>query len=125
MNIALFADFALVSEQRECSGADESGCMQTSLEDCARTCHKGYSMFLYGRSGGSRCYGDKCMCYCETALSEETCNEIYHDGYNLYKYVQGKMPKLLRALPSLIVGGLTNRRGGRSSPKIGNLGEEL
>ena len=86
------AELVLVSEKNECSGSEESGCLQASLEDCARACHTRCTMFVYGREGGSRCYGDKCLCYCETSASDEgTCSEIDHPDYNLYKYVEGKI----------------------------------
>ena len=80
-----------MSKQRECTGDEESGCFQTSVEGCAIACENRSSMFVYGIAGSSRCLGSKCKCLCETgAKVNGTCTETSHSGYHLYKYKPGE-----------------------------------
>ena len=78
-----------MTEKHECSGAEKHGCLQTSAEECARSCQNISSMFIFGRADekNGRCFGSKCTCVCETAATTDgSCNVIGHSGYDLYKY---------------------------------------
>ena len=82
----IILEFTLVSERHECDGAEENGCLQTSVEDCALSCQNRSSMFIYGQHP-DRCSGSKCMCWCETSADKGgNCNEKAHAGFNLFKY---------------------------------------
>ena len=60
-------------------------------------------MFIYGTNDfgelWKRCNvdgKDGCKCWCETSSSEGECNEVDHNGYRLYKYLEkGKDQNLL------------------------------
>ena len=75
-----------MAEARECSGTKEHGCLQTSAENCARSCHNRSSMFVFASSSG-RCHGGKCECFCETSASANgTCNQTENSATDLYKF---------------------------------------
>ena len=87
----LFLEFNLVAEKHECDGEEVSGCLQTTLEDCALACYNISSMFIYGNllsdATDTRCWGNKCRCMCETAAtSDRKCTRSPTISYNLYAY---------------------------------------
>ena len=88
-----FLEFALVAQERECSGKQEHGCLQTSVENCARSCHNKSSMFAFA-SSSKRCRGGRCKCSCETSASANgTCNQTGNPAFNLYKFEVTTSPK--------------------------------
>ena len=75
-----------MSERRQCNGTKKvHGCIESSIEDCARSCEGRSSLFRYGRSDGE-CYAGKCICWCETSAVGGACGDVESSGFNLYKY---------------------------------------
>merc|ERR1711899_662250 len=78
------------SSSAECSGSETNVGWKRSVADCADACREKSSMFIFGTNDfGTRrcllpCRG--CKCYCETASSSGTCDEVDHDGFRLYKF---------------------------------------
>ena len=88
----------LVAEKKECTGDELFAGNLATLQDCANTCSKISSMFVYGTNDFSsdkrhhRCFANSngqigCNCFCETqATNDGTCETGLHLGYRLYKF---------------------------------------
>jgi len=92
------ADFMMVGERIECSGADINRGVQSSVEDCAASCEGEATMFIYGTNefGNPRCddSGAGCRCYCETAAFDwGQCQTAPHNRYNLYRLLPSDLPE--------------------------------
>ena len=88
-------EYELVAERKECGSVGTYARNLASVFDCARSCKRTASMFLFGTNdfNDSRCngiYGDGlCSCWCETLAPDHgTCDMITHNGYRLYKFVR-------------------------------------
>ena len=86
----------LVADKKECNGDELFAGNLATLEDCANTCSKISSMFVYGTNDftsdkrSHRCNLNGqigCSYICETeATNDGTCEKGLHLGYRLYKF---------------------------------------
>ena len=82
-----FIAFLPAVEDHNCRGAEKRQCIQPSLEYCAKACQNISSMFVFGKQGGDKCYGNKCECSCQMdAFRTGTCKLEYNSNFNLFKY---------------------------------------
>ena len=81
--------FKLVAERNECPDAEIRQGYLKDITQCYERCIGKSSMFLFGRSGSSRCNKTGyCSCFCESAASQiGTCKQQFKFEYNLYKYI--------------------------------------
>ena len=82
----------MAEEKKECDGLEFNVGKVTSISECASSCEKKASMFIFGTNdfgfSPARCDdGGSCECSCETsAAAAGECNMISHNGYRLYKF---------------------------------------
>ena len=82
--------FIKICDQVECSGSELKREWYENVEECAQSCYKKSSLFIFGTPGGGRCKNDPlvCRCICETAAtSNRECDKKVNSDYDLYKYV--------------------------------------
>lgn len=100
------ADWVLVADKMECGGSEETTGYFSSLEECAGSCQKISSMFIFGTNdyGTDRCQNGTCRCFCETAATADgICSQINHNGFRLYKYQSTGATLTCTSWPSSIV----------------------
>ena len=89
----LTLEWELLVAKQECSGSEIDKGKLPSVDDCASQCKGVASLFAFGTNdfGTDRCDNvDGCTCLCETSATEEgICNTESHNGYRLYKYLEG------------------------------------
>ena len=92
-------DWSLVEEKKECGGEEVNEGGMDSIDQCAMTCSRRSSMFIFGTNdfGNDRCFSDGCKCVCETAAKDEgTCDTVDHNGFRLYRFVTSSKYKCHR-----------------------------
>ena len=83
----IFLAFQLVAEQQECSGGDWVGdCDHPDVESCAYSCKNVSTVFTYARQET-----DRLNCYCFYGVSGDSCTQVYHADYNLYKFSSNEL----------------------------------
>ena len=84
--VIIILEFTLVLKQHTCESDGEPGCLQLSVEGCARSCYNRSSMFAYGRLD-KKCYGGKCSCWCEISADKSgKCSVKADSDVDLYKF---------------------------------------
>ena len=88
IHILFLSAFTLVAEKHGCvSKNDKFAGSFINITLCAEACKNESTMFLFGRSDGSRCNVDgKCRCKCILGASlNGSCLYEPRNGYNLYR----------------------------------------
>ena len=83
-----------MAKKKECTGSEIFQGYLKTIDLCYKACKGKASMFIYGLAP-TRCSGDKCSCYCETASTDGKCTMKDHSGYNLYAYTVVKKGKIV------------------------------
>ena len=83
-----FSDFTLKAEQTECPGDEILVRPSLSVGACAMYCRKQSRVFMFGRSGTTRCdsTNGKCRCLCKTVANHRGCIKTHNAGYDLYEF---------------------------------------
>ena len=127
-NIVCLLDFKRVAEEKECIGTEIYAGYLKTLQLCRNACKGEASMFVYARTGTSKCNDQGCRCFCETASEDGKCTMKDNSNYNLYAYTvkEGEIIitktffRYLINIRCTIPSILTARRGGG-----GHLGFEI
>ena len=88
IHILFLSAFTLVAEKSGCASKnDKFAGSFINITVCAEACKNESTMFLFGRSDGSRCNVDgKCRCKCILGASlNGSCLYEPRNGYNLYR----------------------------------------